>query len=170
MTTSSTPYFLFGAQRRYPYYWHGGAGGIQQSRVAAETRELSGCGCGPGVDGIAGFSLQESGQTPYSIHSPAFNRTRLHSLGDWPAFFPAGPEELDPGVAGLGNYVTRWNRASGLPGLSGVPIWDGMSDNEKKVVMLGGAAVAGWVLWKKMGKKARRNPSRRRRRRRGARR
>ena len=36
----SSPYFEFGAQRRYPYAWHGGPGGVPQSRVAAESHGL----------------------------------------------------------------------------------------------------------------------------------
>ena len=84
---TSTPYYLFGAQRRYPFAWHGGAGGVPWSRVAAETRELS------------DFDLRESGLTPYTVGYPAFRHTTLH-LGDWPAVRPAGPEPLDPG--GLG--------------------------------------------------------------------
>lgn len=172
MPSPSSPYYLFGAQRRYPYAWHGGAGGVPWSRPAAETRELSGLGCVgstvPGVkcagsccaSGVGGFDLVESGAHPYSIRYPALNRTRLHSgLGDWPAYFPAGPEALDPGVAGFqedlgGNYITRWNRARGIQDgvLGDIPIWSGLSDNEKKVVALGGAAALAWWLWKRSGR------------------
>lgn len=172
MPSPSSPYYLFGSQRRYPYAWHGGAGGVPWSRPAAETRELSGLG-------------------------DALTRWRRASgLGDWPAFYPAGPERIDPGLAGcrcsptdgfdlvesgLSPYSIAYpafNRTR-LHSLGDIPIWSGLSDNEKKVAMLGGAAALAWWLWKKRGKAGGRgsrrlaratrgyvrNPGRRRRRR-----
>lgn len=115
---TSSPYFQFGAQRRYPFAWHGGPGGVPQSRVAAESRELS------------NFDLNESGLNPYTISYPAFRRSSLH-LGDWPALRPAGPEPLDPG--GLGSILD-------------------LSDNERMLLALAGAAAAALYLWKRAGR------------------
>lgn len=101
---ASSPYYLFGAQRRYPYAWHGGAGGVPQSRVAAETRELS------------GFSLTESGMNRYSLHYPA--------LADWPAMRPAGPEPLDPGESlGIFDSLSDNEKKLGMLAIAGVAAW-----------------------------------------------
>jgi hypothetical protein len=78
--SASTPYYLFGAERR-ALAWHGGPGGIPAPGVrSAEARELSGA------------DLIESGLNPYSIPNPAFNETSLHEVGDWPLVRPSGPE------------------------------------------------------------------------------
>lgn len=82
--SGSTPYFQFGAQRRYPYAWHGGPGGVPNPVISAEARELGNA------------DLIESGLSPYALPSPAFARTSLHATGDWPLARPAGPELLDP--------------------------------------------------------------------------
>lgn len=86
---ASSPYYLFGAQRR-PYQWHGGPGGVPQAARAAETRELG------------NVTMEDSGLGPYSMSYPAFTHTHLHDpTGDWPAVRPAGPEPLDPhGLSG----------------------------------------------------------------------
>jgi hypothetical protein len=119
----STPYFLFGGQRRYPYAWHGGAGGVPQSRVAAESR------------GMGIFDMAESGLGQRGHRYGAFRRTQLHDpsdgLGDFPLVRPAGPEPIDPHQGSL----------------SGVPIWDGLSNNEKKLVGLAVAGGLGYLLW-----------------------
>jgi hypothetical protein len=125
---ASSPYFQFGAQRRYPFAWHGGAGGVPWSRVAGESREL------------ASFDLEESGLNPYSMAYPAFGKTRMHSVGDWPAVRPAGPEPLDP--SGLG-AIPRRALESELGSILD------LSDNEKKLAMLVGAAAVGFLLWKR---------------------
>jgi hypothetical protein len=131
---ASSPYFQFGAQRRYPFAWHGGPGGVPQSRVAGESRELS------NVD------LEESGLNPYSMPYPAFGRTRLHSVGDWPAVRPAGPEPLDPG--GLGSTSRRMGARRPGDWHSVGSITD-LSDNEKKLAMLVAAGAVGIFLWKR---------------------
>jgi hypothetical protein len=77
--SASTPYYLFGAERR-SVSWHGGPGGVPAGVRSAEARELSGA------------DLVESGLNPYSIHNPAFNETSLHEVGDWPLVRPSGPE------------------------------------------------------------------------------
>lgn len=125
--TPSSPYYLFGAQRRYPYAWSGAAGGVPQSRVAAESR------------GLGIFDLAESGLTPNPkdfIPFPGFNKTMVHHgyvpSGDWPLARYAGREPDDPRGDGRGAL--------------------GLSDNEKllgKVLALG---VLGYVLYKKLGK------------------
>ncbi|MBT8452989.1 MAG: hypothetical protein KJO40_13555 [Deltaproteobacteria bacterium] len=79
----ASPYYRFGYQgAQYPFNWHGGAGGVPWSRVAAQTRELS------------DYDIEDSGLTPYSMNYPAL-RGNIAS-GDWPALRPAGPEPLDP--------------------------------------------------------------------------
>lgn len=121
----SSPYYLFGAQRRYPFAWSGGAGGVPWSRVAAESRQL----------GI--FDLVESGldfDPKQFIPSPALSRTILHDpayepTGDWPLVRPQGYEPDDP-------------RGDGL----------GLSDNEKKLGLVLVAAGLGFLLWKRMGR------------------
>lgn len=40
----STPYYLFGTQRRYAYAWHGGPGGVPNGYRAAESRAMGGLG------------------------------------------------------------------------------------------------------------------------------
>lgn len=85
----SSPYYLFGSQRRYPYAWHGGAGGVPMGFRSSESREL----------GI--FDLVESGASAFALPSPALSRTRLHAVGDWPLVRPAGPEPQIPGDLGF---------------------------------------------------------------------
>jgi len=138
----SSPYFIFGAQRRYPHAWHGGAGGVPNTSLAAESR------------GLGGGDLVESGLDPNFLGYPAFRQTNLHnpsmadyvSVGDWPLVRPQGPEPLDPnsGVRG---------------GREGIGIFDTLSDNEKKLAMGAAALVGGFLLWKHL-KKKRRNPTR----------
>jgi hypothetical protein len=53
---------------------------------------------------------------------------RFPALADWPALRPAGPEPLDPGELGF---------------------WDGLSDNEKKLAVLGGAAAVWYFFLRK---------------------
>lgn len=77
-----SPYFRFGAQRRYPYQWGAGQGGVMGAARSGEAREL-------GVD-----ELVESGLTPFSRPYPAFSHTRLHDLGSVAQFRPAGPEPV----------------------------------------------------------------------------
>ena len=100
----STPYYLYGYERKYPYAWHGGAGGVPWSQRAAETRELSGA------------DMIESGLDSQYRPSPAFNHTRLHdpslvTLGDWPLVRPSGPEPLDPN--GLGALSDNEKKLAG---------------------------------------------------------
>jgi hypothetical protein len=138
----SSPYYLFGAQRRYPYAWHGNAGGVPQGYRAAETR------------GLSNADMIESGYEPGTIPYVAFNHSVLHRelpdpISDWPLVRPAGKEPLDPNNDGLG-------------------FWDGLSDNEKRLVLFGGAVAGAWVLWRHT-KRRRRNPPRRRARRRARR-
>lgn len=116
---ATSPYYLFGAQRRYPYAWHGGAGGVPTGTRAAETRELSGA------------DLIESGLSPYALPTPAFRRTRLHAVGDWPLARPAGPEPEDPG---LGDLLD-------------------LSANEKIVAIGAAAGLAAYVLWRRRRRK-----------------
>ena len=116
----ASPYYLFGAQRRYPYAWHGGAGGVPQSRVAAETRELSGA------------DLIESGLSPYAIPYPALRKTVMHDplkgLGDWPLPRPSGPEPQDP--IDLGDLFD-------------------LSRNEKLLALGAAAGITAFVLWRR---------------------
>lgn len=110
----STPYFQYGYQRRYPYAWHGGPGGVPNPTQAGEVRSLS------------NFNLEESGLTPYSISNPSLQHTRLHDpmpIGDWPPVRSAGPEPLHPGEGAMGLFET-------------------LSDNEKKLAMVLGAGAA----------------------------
>jgi hypothetical protein len=120
----ASPYYRFGYQGgRYAFNWHGGAGGVPASRVAAETRELS------------DYDIEESGLTPYSMNYPALRGAEgdteepayVIAPGDWPALRPAGPEPLDPGEGG-----------APLGGL-----FD-LSENEKKLAMM---LAAGGALW-----------------------
>jgi len=104
----STPYYQFGTQRKYAYAWTGGPGGVPQGVRAAETREL-------GMD-----VLDESGLNPYSMASPAFSRTSLHTP----------PETLG--------------------------LFDGLSNNEKKLATVAVAAGIGFFLWKRSKKGRRR--------------
>ena len=84
---------------------------------------------------LGDFDLEESGATPYAIHYPA--------VSDWPALRPSGPEPLDPGETGLG-------------------LFGSLSDNEKRLAVLGvGAFTAWWFILRKQHK--RRRKSRRRR-------
>lgn len=127
----SSPYFLYGAERRYPFAWHGGAGGVPWSRVAAESR------------GLGIFDMLESGLDPSTKGFPAFRNTGLHDpsnadLGDWPLWRPAGPEPLDP------------HHLAGM--------LDGLSDNEKLAAAVAGAGIVAWWLMRGRGK--RRNPMR----------
>lgn len=123
---TSTPYYLFGAQRRYPFAWHGGAGGVPQQNIrSAEAAELS------------DFDLVESGleASRYGTAMPyrALARTRLHDhrgMGDWPLYRPQGPEPLDP------------NQLGG--------VFD-LSENEKKLAKLAVAGVLLYVLARKTG-------------------
>ena len=86
---ATNPYFSFVNQRRFPYNWAGGAGGVPHSRVAASSR------------GLGSADLVESGLEaggPY-VHWPAFAYTKLHdpryvASGDWPLVRPAGMEPL----------------------------------------------------------------------------
>jgi hypothetical protein len=132
----STPYYLYGAQRRYPYAWHGGAGGVPQQAQAAEVRALSG-GCFPTPIGNA--DILESGLNPYTLPYPSFKRTHLHDptllsqLSDWPLVRPAGPEPLDPH--------------------EGAPRALGFSDNEKRLGLVLAAAAIGYFAYKKLRKK-----------------
>ncbi len=133
----ASPYYLFGYQRRYPYAWHGGAGGVPGGYRAAETRELG------------QFNLEESGLDPYSLNFPALAEGETDepadviAPGDWPALRPAGPEPLDP------SYVAT---PMGFIG--------DLSDNEKRLLWVGAAALGAWFWWRR-GKKGR---GRRRRR------
>jgi len=130
----SSPYFIFGAQRRYPYAWHGGAGGVPNTSLAAESR------------GLGGGDMIDSGLDPNWLEYPAFKHTNLHdpsmggcALADWPLVRPQGPEPLDPNSGVLGMFDT-------------------LSDNEKKLAVGAIALVGGYLLWKRM--KRRRNPTR----------
>lgn len=138
--SGSTPYFLFGAQRRYPYAWHGGAGGVPQGNRAAETRSLGLSGVIGQCFGTSCFGAQgsadlvESGLDPYFMPYSAFKHTHLHdptilSLSDWPLLRPAGVEPLDPHGEGLG-----------------------LSDNEKTLGAVIAVGAVGWLLWKKSGR------------------
>lgn len=136
MPVASTPYYIYGAQRRYPYAWHGGPGGVPQSTLAAESKAL-----GRAPVGI--FDLLESGLDPNAIPYAAFKNTNLHNasmigVGDWPLLRPSGPEPLDPNQLGL---------------------FESLSDNEK---ILGAVAVAAAAWWFFRRKRARRNPASRR--------
>ena len=79
MTTSSTPYFLFGAQRRYPYYWHGGAGGRDGEAVIEWA------------DGDGGF---------FRALQAHFVQVVFQALG-----FSHVPAENDVGHAGCGIFM-----------------------------------------------------------------
>lgn len=123
----ANPYYSFIGQRRAPYDWAGGAGGVPRSRVAAESR------------GLSNADLLESGlEAGQYLHSPAFQYTHLHDpryipSGDWPLLRPAGIEPPDP-------------RGDGALGLS---------DNEKRLGFALAAVGLGWLLWKHMGKAGR---------------
>ena len=145
----ASPYYLFGYQRRYPFAWHGGPGGVPWSKRAAETMELGGSS-----------DLVESGIEPYAMHFPALGQEgetdetpAIIASGDWPALRPAGPEPLDPGEAPMG-----------------LGLFDTLSDNEKRLLMFGTAGVAAywWFFLRKPKRRrapARRRSTRRRRRR-----
>lgn len=132
----SSPYYDFGYQRRYAYNWHGGAGGVPSSRVAAETRELS------------DFDLEESGLTPYALHFPAMGDAcspPTIAISDWPALRPAGPEPLDPGELGL---------------------FDLSDNEKQLALLAAAGVAAWWFLLRKPKRRRRRRPRRRTRRRR----
>ncbi len=129
----SSPYFIYGAERRYPFAWHGGAGGVPSSQLAAESR------------GLGIFDMLEAGLDPNSKGYGAFRNTGLHDpsnadLGDWPLWRPAGPEPLDP------------HQLAGM--------LDSLSDNEK---LLGAAALGVIAWWALRGRRSAsmRNPARR---------
>lgn len=123
----SSPYYQFGAQRRYPYAWSGAAGGVPQSRVASESR------------GLGIFDLRESGLSPdpraYRPF-PALKKSMLHQgyvpAADYPPVRFAGREPDDPRGDGRGAL--------------------GLSDSEKKFGILAIAAIAGWFVYKRLGK------------------
>jgi hypothetical protein len=96
----SSPYFRFGAQTRsYPFDWHGWPGGVPSSRVAGETRELSGCALAGGGD------LYESGLSPYTMDYPPLAHR---------GFRP-------PGLSGfLDDLSTNEKRLLGLAAVGGV--------------------------------------------------
>jgi hypothetical protein len=110
----TSPYFEYAEQpRRYAFNWRGGAGGVIQSRVAAESRGLGGLGI---------YDLVESGLDPNTMGFPAFRHTHLHDptfvpesslaeLGDWPLVRPAGPEPMDPHE---GTRIARRSESRGL--------------------------------------------------------
>lgn len=131
--TPSAPYYQFGYQRRYPYAWSGAAGGVPQSRVAAESR------------GLGIFDLRESGlaPSPQAFNTfPGFRKTMIHegyvSSGDFPLVRPAGREPDDP-------------RGDGRGGL-------GLSDNEKKFGLVLAVGAIGFFALRRM----RKNPARKR--------
>jgi len=132
----SSPYYLFGAQRRYAYAWHGNAGGVPGGYRASTTRSL----------GLGNADMAESGYETSNAFFPyaAFNHTAIHrelpnAISDWPLVRPAGLEPHDPNGDGLGFWL-----------------WDGLSDNEKGLLVI--AAGAG-IVWWLMRKRARRNPA-----------
>lgn len=117
----SSPYYQFGYQRtRHAYAWSGGAGGVVPNTRGAVRR------------GLGDFDLEESGLgSRRAMHFPALalgqgetyeSPQAIVGAGDWPALRPSGPEPLDPSVA------------------------LGLSDNEKTLLTLGGAAVAAYFL------------------------
>lgn len=126
----SSPYYLFGAQRRYAYAWHGNAGGVPGGYRAAESRSLGNA------------DMVESGyESDAYFPNVAFNHTTLHRalpepISDWPLWRPAGLEPHDPNGDGLG-------------------FWDGLSDNEKKLVLVLGAVGVAWFVFRR---RRRRNP------------
>jgi hypothetical protein len=131
----SSPYFQFGAQRRYPFAWSGGPGGVPQSRVAAESRGL-------GIFDLVESGLEMRPGATFMPH-PAFRRTTAHRdvpMGDWPLVRPAGREPDD-----------SWGDGRGALGLS---------DNEKKLGLLLAVAGVGYLAYKFLAK--RKNPVRRR--------
>jgi hypothetical protein len=125
----SSPYFQFGIQPRFAYNWRGGAGGVMPGRMAPAS--------------LGSADMVESGLDANWVGYPAFKRTILHQayrdMGDWPLLRPAGPEPLDPNESALG----------------AIPIWDGLSDNEKTLAMVAAAAGVGWFLFirKKRGRR-----------------
>jgi len=142
----SSPYYLFGAQRRYAYAWHGNAGGVPQGHRAAETRDL----------GLGMSDLVESGLDRNFVPYQTFGKTHAHAprvggpvvlegsvscptftaTGDWPLWRPSGPEPHDPNGDGLG-------------------IFDSLSDNEKKLAAIGAIAAVGFYLYKRRKKRRR---------------
>lgn len=106
-----------GVQRRFPYAWSAGQGG-----VLPPTR--------PAPTSLGAADMLESGYgDPNYLPYPPFNRTILHraGLGDWPPIRPAGPELL-------------FDSDSEEEGL-------GWSDSEKTLALVAAAGVAAWWLF-----------------------
>lgn len=163
----SHPYYQFGVEKRWPYAWHGGAGGVLPGHRAPGAS----LGGSPEEFQAAGSAdMIESGLDPNWIPYPAFNRTLLHErfsydgmssdspnggqtrlssvaglfqeMGDYEQYRPAGPEPLDPNEATLAG------------------IFDSLSSSEQQLAL---AAVAGGLVWFFfLRKKKRKNPRRRR--------
>jgi len=88
----SSPYYLFGIQKRYPFQWSGAAGGVLPPARA---------------HGLGNADLYESGYgDPMYEPYPPLQRTILHrGLGDWPLVRPAGPE---PWVLGMSDSEKQY--------------------------------------------------------------
>jgi hypothetical protein len=158
-----------GVTHRYAFDWKGGAGGIMSNTRAATCRELGAADlleAGYGDPNWQGYyQLQElmagvgdvaakkskrasccddcscncvsSGCCPDCARGARRPSTRVYAAtGDFMGFRLDGPEPIDPQP------------------VSGIPIWDGLSDNEK--ILAGLAAGAGLLWWWKKRKRRRR--------------
>lgn len=145
---SVSPYYTFGYQRWYadsrPH------GMPMPGTRAAETRQLGSLGGLLGSLGghtlsghtlLAGIPDVEESSAPRDLHFPALSH-HPSFLGDWPALRPAGPEPLDPEVAGPSRLVSH----TGL----------GLSDMEKKAAVVLALGAGAFFWWRRRRRKRRR--------------
>lgn len=139
----TSPYYMFGIQRRYPFQWNGGQGGVLMATRPAPTSlgmaDMLESGYGdpnylpyPALDRVITKKCPVSYRPP-DPSPPRMLRAKasaqLAAVGDWPLVRRAGPEPVDPN--------------------EGVPFSPlGMlSDNEKKLVYVAGGALAAYLLF-----------------------
>lgn len=122
----SSPYYRFGYQRpgHAGVSWNTGPGGVLPGAKSAVRQELS------------DYDAYESGlHSARAMRYPALalgqgetfqGPQAIVSAGDWPALRPSGPEPLVPGMSGLG-----------------------ISDTEKRYLLIGGAVLGAYLLFRK---------------------
>jgi len=186
----SHPYYQFGVEKRWPYAWHGGAGGVLPGHRASAAA----VGDAGEFTAAGNADMLESGLDPNSIAYPAFNHTLLHDpisyepTGDLieygsligasslPQATSAGMKSYSPnrGQTRLSNITNTIRRGMGDyellrpagpepldPNEATLSDITDLSSSEGQLVAA--AVAAGLVWWFFIRKKKRKNPGRRRR-------